>query len=79
MFLDCLAQCFSAFWLTRFILYTLQVVMSSCGWLNDDIEILHSDKISKATDIVRNTKILAFLLHRKTHLNSIFWDIDGVT
>ncbi len=56
-----------------------QVVMSSCGWFNDTTEIPHADKVNKATDIVRNTKILAFLLYRKTHLNSIFWDIDGVT
>lgn len=57
-----------------------QVVMSSCGWLNGTTEILHgNNKVNKATDIIRNTKILAFLLYRKTHLNSIFWDIDGVT
>ena len=53
--------------------------MSSCGWINDTTETLNLNKVNKATDIIRNTKILAFLLYRKTHLNSIFWDIDGVT
>ena len=53
------------------------VVMSSCGWYEK--ERLKEETTGKALDIVKNTKLLAFLLYYKESLNSVFWDVDGVT
>lgn len=53
------------------------VVMSSCGWYEE--KRLKEETTGKAIDIVKNTKLLAFLLYYKESLNSVFWDVDGVT
>ena len=42
------------------------MVVASCGWLKDNINNSNKNRnINDAIDIVRNTKILAFLLQNK--------------
>ena len=56
------------------------MVVASCGWLKDNINNSNKNRnINDAIDIVRNTKILAFLLQNKDSLNAVFWDIDSIT
>ena len=43
------------------------MVVASCGWLKDNINNSNKNRnINDAIDIVRNTKILAFLLQNKS-------------